>query len=1513
VYINLNFDIIIFNFLKKLNINIMDSKINIIKASSNIIENVIHISDLHFTMKDKYEHYQNVFSNFIEQIKNYDNNNTIIVITGDLFNEKNKLDSKLVFFSKKIIYDISKLFTTFIICGNHDFIQQNRKIPDTISSVFYDSKNDDNFLYDEYNNLYYLKNTGYYIYENIGFGLLSVFDLHDLSSCGLNSDIEFPNGNILHDYFGKKEHINLALLHTTVKNSSIQTHEGYDRYLESYDNHIDVKNIENYDYILLGDIHKQQFIENAGYPSSLVQQNFGEDPINHGYILWDLKNKNYKFIRVNSDYAMIKCKISVFINNRRQKKINIDLPLFDKKLHYPKKLDLRVIIEKLEFDKYIDEKHTKDDLLKLIKEWFHDNGFTILNLEIIFETPKIENIEHNESIIDNSVDWLDIKTIEKYLKEFSNDNSLIEEYKKIHELVMIKKIKNESKNWKLISLEWSNLFSYGEDNIIDFTKDKVNIILGENFTGKSSILDVLIYTIYGSVYRCDKLLQIINVNQKLGNSSLVFQYGNIHYKIERFLKRKITKKNENHSQKIFVKKIVGNDISDIIVNLNSWTGEKLIETPEKIDDFVSEVFGTKNNFLATYILNQSNNNSFVHMKNTERKELLESWLQLDLLVDSRKFIKSSKKEKEDEYNKYKGGLEQCVKLFENMKKLFDYEHYQNNIQELNKNIDILNNDIKEFEEFELISTPVEPCVYFNDKKYKEDFIKLIDKYNEQLNDIKSKIEYVEYDQTLHDKKISEYDIITKDEDNLSTKIKTLQLKLKNYDTKNTCEENITKTSYCIDEVIENLEKNVEYYMNEINLQADEFFKDKNNYIPHNMSKKYYLEFMVDYDKFNSDYPDISNINEKLNQLKYKRENYVKLNNKKNDISTNIKLLEQKLKTINYSYIHNIENIDIHINYTNNELEMFWKAITKNCNILKLNVNKTDTNFINQYYENILEEIENWENEQNINMQNYKNIISLDKCKEDKLKYEKLNTELKNIENNLKTLSKFKFSKTCQCCSENMDILKLNKYKTTKQELLKDITILNDIYQNYDNLIVNMNLSEKYEIWKSEYTKNKLKYDKLKQDHKTYLEIKRLFNIYLKLKEKLKFFNDEKENVKFYNENIKMKEQIRILKYEYDTIIIEDDISQISDDILFYENIIQKYNKLNKEYQNWEKYVNKFDIYEEMQEKQQNNIQIRSKISEIQIQIEKLKKYNEYLELMKKYEELNNELSLLKNDKTQLNNIISNLQKIKEKFLKNKEYQQKIVDLNNDIQIMNMKWNEYINNLEIYKIKFDEYLVLKKEYDILKLKYDDSKNRIIQYKVQYDLLKDKYTQYLEIENEINIKTNELFEINKLMSIYSKLNELLSINGYNYWIYKNIIPILNNHTNNILNNIVDFTCDIELISDSIKSTSIDIYIQNANNNIKLPIKMASGFQQQIVSIAIRIALINLSNNKGSSIFMDESFSSFDINYQSKIPELLKYFSKTFDNIWVISHIENLQKDIEGKYIVKRIGLYSKVNKV
>ena len=75
-------------------------------------------------------------------------------------------------------------------------------------------------------------------------------------------------------------------------------------------------------------------------------------------------------------------------------------------------------------------------------------------------------------------------------------------------------------NWKLKHLEWDNLFNYGEGNKIDFENlNGIIGIFGKNYSGKSSVVDSLLYTVYntttqltvsagaGSVFTPDEIVQ----------------------------------------------------------------------------------------------------------------------------------------------------------------------------------------------------------------------------------------------------------------------------------------------------------------------------------------------------------------------------------------------------------------------------------------------------------------------------------------------------------------------------------------------------------------------------------------------------------------------------------------------------------------------------------------------------------------------------------------------------------------------------------------------------------------------------------------------------------------------------------------------------------------------------------------------------------------------------------------------------------------------------------------------
>ena len=62
----------------------------------------------------------------------------------------------------------------------------------------------------------------------------------------------------------------------------------------------------DYDFTMLGDIHKRQFLtKTMAYPGSPIQQNYGEDT-EKGFLFWDIEDKDdftVKFIPLHNQHA----------------------------------------------------------------------------------------------------------------------------------------------------------------------------------------------------------------------------------------------------------------------------------------------------------------------------------------------------------------------------------------------------------------------------------------------------------------------------------------------------------------------------------------------------------------------------------------------------------------------------------------------------------------------------------------------------------------------------------------------------------------------------------------------------------------------------------------------------------------------------------------------------------------------------------------------------------------------------------------------------------------------------------------------------------------------------------------------------------------------------------------------------------------------------------------------------------------------------------------------------------
>ena len=88
-------------------------------------------------------------------------------------------------------------------------------------------------------------------------------------------------------------------------------------------------------------------------------------------------------------------------------------------------------------------------------------------------------------------------------------------------------------------IKWRNVLSTGNNwTEIKLNKAKSTLIVGENGSGKSTILDALTWSLYGKAFRKINKLQMINsINGKGSEIHVEFSIGKDNYKIEREIKK----------------------------------------------------------------------------------------------------------------------------------------------------------------------------------------------------------------------------------------------------------------------------------------------------------------------------------------------------------------------------------------------------------------------------------------------------------------------------------------------------------------------------------------------------------------------------------------------------------------------------------------------------------------------------------------------------------------------------------------------------------------------------------------------------------------------------------------------------------------------------------------------------------------------------------------------------------------------------------------------------------------
>lgn len=258
-----------------------------------MIKKIIHCSDIHINNLLRHEEYAEQLNKFIELCKeisnSYEKEEVRIVISGDIIHQKNNITPELITFVSMFLRQLETVAKVIVIAGNHDLVVNNLSRKDAISSIFETAAFDNTYLLD----LELGYKSGYVIDENITWCLYSIFDNYTKPNI-LAAKQDYPNNKIIGLYHG-------MIIGSMLNNGNI------------VDSGIQGDIFQGCDCVMAGDIHKYQCLKRGDteiiYPSSLIQQNYGETITQHGFVVWDMETMQNEFIPLESEYGLYKFEI----------------------------------------------------------------------------------------------------------------------------------------------------------------------------------------------------------------------------------------------------------------------------------------------------------------------------------------------------------------------------------------------------------------------------------------------------------------------------------------------------------------------------------------------------------------------------------------------------------------------------------------------------------------------------------------------------------------------------------------------------------------------------------------------------------------------------------------------------------------------------------------------------------------------------------------------------------------------------------------------------------------------------------------------------------------------------------------------------------------------------------------------------------------------------------------------------------------------------------------------------
>lgn len=548
---------------------------------------IVHLSDIHIHCERRHGEYRKVFARFLAMVDDL-KMHIAFVITGDYLDNKNRITSEEVVLAREFILELAYRAPTFVIAGNHDKNLNFAERVDNLSAVI----SNGNF---ETRNLWYLKQSGTYLFRNLSFGVSSVFDYADIRPN--------DNGN------GRTQ---IALFHGGVVGSPEvrqPPNGGSIKPLSAFD---------GFDLVMLGDIHKHHFLaSHIAYAGSMIQANHGEPWEGHGFILWDVVSRTGVHHHIPNDHRFV----SLAITN------NILTTETDS---LPPNLNVRWEVAGSTMDAVAEiQSRMRKSFNIETEKWQHD---VVVSDERSIDGPKTAfdlTLEHQADYIRT---W--VATNRPDMSE-SDITTLVEMNEKNNTLITDQE--GTGVGWVLQEMEFENVFCYQQKQKLCFDQSRgVHGIVARNNAGKSAIFDIILFTLFGRCTRCDTFSFMDLVHVPPGGGSI---------------------NDEIIAMTSLTIRVVGGDTWQITRRFARSRGSMLMQilrngaahydgSSRDGTSIITKLVGTFEDFMTTTVFAQNSKHNFLLMSGRDQKEFISRMLRLDIYDSLNKICKKDLKKVE---------------------------------------------------------------------------------------------------------------------------------------------------------------------------------------------------------------------------------------------------------------------------------------------------------------------------------------------------------------------------------------------------------------------------------------------------------------------------------------------------------------------------------------------------------------------------------------------------------------------------------------------------------------------------------------------------------------------------------------------------------------------------------------------------------------------------------------------------------------------------------------------------